>query len=522
MSQSVGSGATRWQRRKRRLAKKKRELAAKTADTDVDVVGLAAMPREILDKITQSIECIQDMGAWSIATGLPTQGHHLHFIETENISTEAVLAAGAPLVIVDALLSSRQDKISLALVAASALGGHLDVYRHVARKNSRSAFAGSSDAVGSVLPTLIRRGLVAVANEIVTDCSPRMAIPRLLLPYHYRVEALKEALRGSHTALAGKLHGHADHHEWDSCLCYESVLPWIFESDLPVALATLRRIGCRRVKVKNHSLFARAIETGAVEVASQLAGKCPTQSEPLVPAAGSVLTAASKGHVDVIAWLYRERRYNVPVEVLGAAARQGHLHIIQWAARAQYGRPIASWNARYIAYAAVEGYHPETIIGWLLTRPIDRRDISVGVAKAALARHGVVVPLLLHKSGIAPFGTWDALEMVVERGSTYSAYIVVSNGGRCSLAALARCLTRSDPDMIALLAERYTHGEIQTVLDSGLVGMCSWAPIAWLVDNVTGLCVRDARDIFMASLSMGPYPCACACATCHRSVSVRK
>ncbi|WBR14648.1 hypothetical protein pkur_cds_474 [Pandoravirus kuranda] len=515
MSQPAGNSTTRWQRRKRRrLAKKKK--GAEVEPTSVAVVGLATMPREILDKITDSIESVRDMGAWSIATGLPTQARHPEAVKTENIPTENVIAAGAPLPVVEALLSCHQHITSTALVTAAALGGRLDVYRWLSGKNAAVASGCIPDAVGAILPTLIRRGLLDITDDIVTKCSPRTPAGRISLLYHHRVEALKEALRGSHAALARKLHDHADHHEWGSCVCHESVLPWIFGSDLPDALATLRRIGCRRAKRECRLMFTRAVETGAVAIASQIAERRSASSTPLAPPMGSVLTAASRGHGAIIAWLYKERHYDMPAEVLGTAARAGHLNILKWAARACGGKPIASWNARYVAYAATEGCHPEPIIHWLLARPADRRDLSAGVAKAALVRHGYPIPLLLHKSGIAAFDTWNALEIAVEKASVHSAYVVVSNGGRCDTAALTRCLMCHGSDMIALLARYYTPDDMQTVLNSGLVGMCSWEPVAWLVDNVPDLCVRDARDIFMASLSMGPYPDPCACSMCRR------
>ncbi|AGO84345.1 hypothetical protein psal_cds_521 [Pandoravirus salinus] len=514
---TTASGTTRWQRRKRRLAKKKEEARAEADDAvDTDVAaGLATMPREILDEITGSIQCIRDMGAWSIATGLPTKGRHLGAIEAENVPTEDVLKAGAPLAIVEPLLALRQVKPSPELATASALGGRLDVYQRVGRGTFVDGARGF-DAAGAVLPALIRRGLVDIADDIAVACSSSyMRTIHRGISHRHRVEALKEALRGSHTALARILHDHLDHYAWNECICGESVLPWILESDLPIALATLRRTGCRRAKRESRFLFARAIESGAVDVARLLAERRPENATPLVPHEASVLTAASKGHVDVLAWLYKERQYEMPAEVLGAAARAGHLGILDWAARARNGRPIASWSARYVAYAAVSGNNLGPVIEWLLTRPIDRRDLSVGVAKAALARHGIVVPLLLHNAGIAPFDTWDALEMAVDKGSTYSARVVVSNGGHCDLAVLTRCLSQHDEGMITLLADRYTSADIQTVLDSGLVGICSWAPIAWLVGNVPGLCVRDAHAIFTAPLSMGPYPDPCACARCR-------
>nr|UMO79829.1 hypothetical protein [Pandoravirus aubagnensis] len=522
---TTASGTTRWQRRKRRLAKKKEEASVEAVDTDADIdvaAGLAAMPREILDEITDSIQCIQDMGAWSIATGLPTKGRHLGAIEAENIPTEDVLKAGAPLAIVEPLLARRQVKPSPELATASALGGRLDVYRRVGRETF--VCAHGFDAAGDVLPTLIRRGLIDIADDIASAYPSHMLKTPMGISHRRRVEALMEALRGSHTTLARKLHDHGDHHDWgSSCHCGESVLPRILESDLPVALATLRRVGCRRAKRGSRSLFARAVESGAVGVAKQLAERRPADASPLVPRAAWVLTAASKGHVDILAWLYKERQYEMPAEVLGAAARAGHLDILKWAARARDGRPIASWSARYVAYAAVGGDHPQPIIEWLLTRRIDRRDLSVGVARAALARHGTAIPLLLHKAGIAPFDTWDALEVAADKCSTRSAHVVVSNGGRCDLAVLARCLGQYGDDMIALLADHYTSADIQTVLDSGLVGIRSWAPIAWLVDNVPGLCVRDAHAIFTAPLSMGPYPDPCACARCRcPAAAVRK
>ncbi|AJF97814.1 hypothetical protein TW95_gp1080 [Pandoravirus inopinatum] len=469
----MASGTTRWQRRKRRLAKKKKEAHAETvvADIYIDVAGLATMPREILDEITDSIERLRDMGAWSIATGLPTKDRHLEAIETEHTSTEDVLKAGAPLTVIEPLFACRQVKPSTELAAASALGGRLDVYRHVGRE--LFVHGPVSNTVGTILPTLIHRGHIDVADDIAS-----VSFTSVVISLRQRAEALMEALLGSHTALACKLHNHCVHWAWGgSCHCDESVLPRILEFDLPIALATLRRVGCHKAKCGSRSLFVRAIEAGALAVAKQLAEHRPAHDTPLALLTAAVSTAASKGHVDILAWLYKERHYEVSIEVLGAAARAGHLRIIEWAARAHNGRPIASWSARYIAYAAISGDQPEPIMEWLLTRRVDRRDLSVGVAKAALARHGIVIPLLLHKAGIAPFGTWDALEMAVDSGSAYAARVVVSNGGRCDLAVLARCLSRYDADMISLLADHYTPADIQTVLDSGLVGIGSWAPL---------------------------------------------
>jgi hypothetical protein len=488
-----------------------------TVDNSVDVVvGLATMPREILDTVTGSITRIRDMGAWSIATGLPTKDRHLDAIEIENIPTEDVLKAGAPLAAVQPLFASRQIEHSPTLAAASALGGRLDVYRHVMRDTFVDPHL--SRAIGAILPALIRRGLLDIADAVVTSCLSGVGIS-----HHDRFDALVEALQGSHVALARKIHDPASHRNRDgSCLCENIVLPRILGFDLPIALATLEDIGCETVKRAGRPLFARAIEAGALGVAKQLAGRRLDHAASLVSLAASVLTAASKGYVDILAWLYKECHYEMSPEVLGAAARGGHLGVLEWAAHADDDRPIASWNTRYIAYAALAGDRPEPIIEWLLMRQTDRRDLSVGVAKTALARHGVVIPLLLHQNGIVPFDTWNALEVAVDKRSTYSAQVVLANGGRCDLGVLARCLARCDDGMIALLAGHYTRVDIQTVLDSGPIDMCSWAPIAWLVDNVPGLCVRDAHAIFTAPLSMGPYPDPCVCAQCHRPAVAAK
>ncbi|AGO84342.1 hypothetical protein psal_cds_519 [Pandoravirus salinus] len=229
--------------------------------------------------ITASIDHIRDLGAWSIATGMPTKGHHARAIMQHGVGLGPVLSAGAPLDLAKDLVATQPPQQLSGLVIPAAIGGRADVFDDVMRRwlcvldgefmlgnavGSVTAMDSMDDAVADALVTAASLGHAQIVDTIADNYDAfDWALPRGACN-----KAMVTAIAYGHwTSLASlSVACPAD--------CIRSLVPWAILHDAP---QDIKIIALKMAPHEKGALFQCAIETGAWRVARWLVSTDPTR-----------------------------------------------------------------------------------------------------------------------------------------------------------------------------------------------------------------------------------------------------
>ncbi|AJF97386.1 hypothetical protein TW95_gp0652 [Pandoravirus inopinatum] len=106
-----------------------RRVDPANAKTPMAAASLGMLPRELVDMITRRITAIRDMGAWSLATGLPTTALQVDAARRGLLQNgERAVMAGAPVPIVEALLAHNVGD-AYALLPVACKSGRTDAVK---------------------------------------------------------------------------------------------------------------------------------------------------------------------------------------------------------------------------------------------------------------------------------------------------------------------------------------------------------------------------------------------------------
>ncbi|AJF97816.1 hypothetical protein TW95_gp1082 [Pandoravirus inopinatum] len=241
-------------------------------DDDARGLSLSALPREILDMITASIDHIRDLGAWFIATGLPAKGHHLRTIVRHGVGICSVLSAGAPLDLIKELAAAEPTGPLSDLVIPATIGGRVDVFDDVMRRWLHVVDTGYTRRgrgwgvhMGSMDDT-VTNALVTAANlghaQIINTIAYNYNTFGWTLPRGACNKAMEVAIARGHWASLASLSiaCPAD--------CIRSLVPWAILHDAPRAI---KIVVLEMTSHERGSLFQCAMDTGAWRIAHWLA-----------------------------------------------------------------------------------------------------------------------------------------------------------------------------------------------------------------------------------------------------------
>lgn len=318
--------------------------------------------------------------------------------------------------------------------------------------------------------------------------------------------------------------------------CTTQVERAALDADRADVLEWVHARGCRCLSPSNlshaaHS-FACAVRAGSAAAARWVYTNAAPQTTPATTLRDhcdasktmkAMVGAASGGHVRALAMLCRLGFGPLPLDVLVAAARGGHLHVLQWAMTdpatniqddvdgdndnddgtpmdladgdMHSSRPpavvVQGWPSLLIGYAAaLEGH--EHIVRWLARRPDALRNLSVGAARAALKKGHIGVVLALDEVGIAPFDQWDPLRTATRSNSVAVVAAIAGRTAVCSPCTLTSALFCRNEGVIQFLCERYGTDHLQAVVDAVAGRSLARAPLLWVRDNVPSVCVASA------------------------------
>ncbi|WBR14650.1 Ankyrin repeat protein [Pandoravirus kuranda] len=294
-------------------------------DDDTHPLSLSALPREILDVITASIDRIRDPGARSIATGLPTKGHHARAILRHGVDLYSVLSAGAPFDVVRDITTAQPLGQLSDIVISAAVGGRAKVFDYIMKR-----WLSALDR-GFMLGDDINAGVASmddtVADALVTAAS--LGHARIIDTIAYNYDALDWALPRGACSEAVAMAIERSH--WASLVslsiacpadCIRSLIPWAILRDAPQAIKIVLPNMTPREK---DTLFQCAVETGAWRVARWLA----SAGRKVVDLRDKDLPQPLQ-KPPLLEWL---RAQGCPwgSDTCKDAARGGHLRVLQWA-----------------------------------------------------------------------------------------------------------------------------------------------------------------------------------------------
>nr|UDO47063.1 ankyrin repeat [Pandoravirus massiliensis] len=230
--------------------------------------------------------------------------------------------------------------------------------------------------------------------------------------------------------------------------------------------------------------------------------------DPLL--AKALVTAASRGHVDVLRIFHGLGAQRCPPLALLEAAGAGRADVLKWAmGDGLLQEPavprILGWPSPSVGCAAAASGRDRTV-RWLIARPDARINLGVGAHVYAVKRGHMETARALVDAQIIPLDQWDALYAAVKSRSRDMIRYMAERGAACSARVLARVIGQGEPTTMALLCGLYGTADVQAALDSRAGYGCQPGVVAWIRDNVRDACVAQA----------GPHcQIVCRCARCQ-------
>nr|UMO80260.1 Ankyrin repeat domain containing protein [Pandoravirus aubagnensis] len=210
----------------------------------------------------------------------------------------------------------------------------------------------------------------------------------------------------------------------------------------------------------------------------------------------ALVTAASRGHVNVLRVFHGLGAQRCPPLALLEAASAGCTDVLKWAmgdgALQEPAVPrVPGWPSPSIGCAAASHGHVDTV-RWLIARPDARINLDVGAHVAATRAHHMDVTCALVDAQIMPLDRWDALYAAVKSCDHDMMRYVAERGATCNARVLARVIRQGDSGAMALLCRLYGTTDVQAALDL-LAGRCcnQLDAITWVCGNVPDACIAQ-------------------------------
>ncbi|AVK74462.1 F-box incomplete domain containing protein [Pandoravirus quercus] len=528
-------------------------------------VGLGNLPDEIIVHILGYLTRLRDLAACAAASSiLAVEPLASAAARLASVTLGNLLEAGAPLDVVRAVYAHRGPaSIPPDWIVAVVRVGSIDIvewacavpeWTLVLRAAAHRDDAGPAprpykrtkkgDPVDDALCLSIECGRFEMLAWLLSHCNTGPSSLYCRLDASFVRSLLIKVVRapGAPLDVIIRLHDYSLLPNDDGTVCTTQVERAALDADRADVLEWVRTRGCQCLSPDNlshatHS-FVCAVRAGSAAAARWVYANTAPQTTP--PAAlhdrydmaeitKAAVRAASNGHVRVLAMLCRLGFDPLPLDALMAAARGGHLHVLQWATMADAcddvdddngkdgdahmdladagpspSQPpavvVQGWPSLLIGYAAALGGH-EHIVRWLAHRPDARRNLSVGAARAALKRGHVAVVLALDKVGIAPFDQWDPLCTAVRSNSVATVAAIAEHVAVCTPCILTSALFCRNEGVIQFLCERYGIDHLQEAIDAAAGRFLAKAPLLWVRDNVSSVCVASACAYLYAARS---------------------
>lgn len=346
-----------------------------------------------------------------------------------------------------------------------------------------------------------RLGHVDVLRHLTVSC-PLTETPSSLLDEHIVIEA---ARRGTLATVAYA------HDRWSQsrplkserpCRCPKQIAEAALAAGQRDLLRWMRTVGCSAFPCDMQSLTCAVADGNDVlveAITDALASDVYLASADAIRPFSCWIEprmlreAAVRGHVRALAIAHARGFAPFTAALLAAAAAEGHLDILRWAAgetvsgvepcfapleRLPWDDPMVTW------YAAGQLVPNMGVLDWLAARPETRRHFDVVMAQTLVARGCSLAALWMHDSGLVPVSSWDSLEAEIQAGA-HSIEAFIDRGAACSPRVMAAALMASGRDTgpIALLCQRYGHADLRGAIRLH-VHAADTAAIRWVHDNV--------------------------------------
>lgn len=357
------------------------------------------------------------------------------------------------------------------------------------------------------------------------------AIPSLTpLPARLGVECMSRAAQWGHIAVMDSVHARivdgrlprSPYAPATTCGCVALVSKAAFELDQGDALDWLARHNCSGAYAVNSYSMAEAIARGLVRVARWLLNTHAREAWATI-GNESMLQAAANGRVGTIALAHENGLAECDHSVLVEGASRGALGLLKWAAgevvpgiveQRAGARPVDAWHGGWAAWGAAKGGRLG-VIQWLLKRPDAARTITPRIAALALSQGHIAVALAIHRAGLAPFGTWKAIEAAVDSLAPKIVEAVADHGGLYTRSALTLAIKRGALPIVEYLCDRFGTADAQYAVDKSAGHTADHRCVDYLAARVEGLCTRAAHAAALAADLSGWYGRPrCRCPAC--------
>ncbi|AVK76638.1 Ankyrin repeat domain containing protein [Pandoravirus neocaledonia] len=345
--------------------------------------------------------------------------------------------------------------------------------------------------------------------------------------------------------IVDRIHAYRQSTALDGCWCHPSIINAALRGDRSDIVALLYERRCdtllRASPFCDGGLFYETIAEGSVKTARWIIGSgnmtnhdqrqfCASD-----PIHASIVSAARKGHVGTVALAHNLWPQLDLGDALTAAASNGHIDILKWAADDAHN--VRGWPSLAIGYAAATNGRIGTV-HWLAQRRDARSCLGVGAARAVVGASrlagcadawlcatvgpyrmpdraaGVDIARLLHETGIAPFDRWDALETAVASGDLDMVRLVADHRGQYNHHVMIQAVRSGCAGIVEYVCGRYGMGDAQSALDAVAGTRFDARAIGWLRANVPGLCVAEIRACRPGNPEViGP----CLCSPCVKA-----
>ncbi|AJF97227.1 hypothetical protein TW95_gp0493 [Pandoravirus inopinatum] len=270
------------------------------------------------------------------------------------------------------------------------------------------------------------------------------------------------------------------------------VLDWMHAVGCQAFACTTEQLA-RAISAGNDRLVDAITRTLVDEARAEGQDVSDTQSNTSLLCAGALIEAAQNGHVRTLAIAHARGFVRLTADVMGAAARAGHLDVLRWAAgetvsgveacfapttRLPWDDPVVAWSA-----AECADLGSTAVVDWLVARPETRHHFTGVMARTMLARNRPAIVLWMHDTGILSLSDWEGLEIAIKSGLTCLGDMI-DRGAVCSSRTMAAALMHSpNADAIALLCERFGYDDLYEALQMH-VHATDNAALRWVRDNV--------------------------------------
>jgi hypothetical protein len=223
-----------------------------------------------------------------------------------------------------------------------------------------------------------------------------------------------------------------------------------------------------------------------------------------------VRTHIKRDRIDILSLAHDSGLWKFTGSTLAYAARRGCSKITRWAAGEGRDRgPTKAWRTGMAAYGIVESGDTKDLL-WMLARPDAGSIINTGILRAAVVCGNVRRVAAIHDSGLASLSTWRALEVALEsHDDPRLIEAICDRRARCDAITWCVAIKNAREASLSCLVGRFGIAHLQEAVneETGTLRLRHSPGItpdpcrgmAWVRDNVTAVCVGQARRGAIAS-----------------------